>query len=242
IKRIVYDTFLFNDELSMLALRLEVLKEVVDFHVLIESNSTFTGASKPLYFSENAAMFREYSDKIIHIVIPRPLNPEPKRSMDIWNNEYYSRNSIIKYLSETAITILDDDIIIIADVDEIPHPGGIRTLQSIYRHDGSPEASRAYTFKVDTYLYSFDCYIPDKVLQYPQVSASTLRVAKQLAVASNKPDEPATSVRYHHKYDIPQPFDSLISPGGWHLSFFLSMNRIRRKLESYSHQNFKEEY
>ena len=241
-KRIVYDTFLFNDELSMLALRLEVLQDVVDFHVLIESNCTFTGASKPLYFAENSDRFRAYRDKIIHIIIPRLLNPEPKGRMDVWNNEYYSRNSVIRYLSETTNTINDEDIIIVADVDEIPHPDGIRTLHSIYQHEGSHEASRAYTFKVDTYIYSFECYVRDKVLQYPQVSAATLRVAKHLAAAANKPDEPATSVRYHHKYDIPQPFDSLISPGGWHLSFFLNMNRIRRKLESYSHQNFKEEY
>lgn len=239
-RRLVFDTFLFNDELSMLALRLDVLKDVVDVHVLIESNSTFTGKQKPLYFAENAHLFN--TTKIQHVIIPRPLHLHPRLVMDVWNNEYFSRNSVIMYLSEMTKTIHNDDIVIIADVDEIPRPDAIQTLQSFYRHDGSPEAKRAYTFKVDTYLYTFDCYVDERVLRFPQVSASTLQIAMQLAKAMNKPKEPATALRYNHKYDIPQPFDSLISPGGWHLSFFLSVDRIKRKLDSYSHQNFREKY
>ena len=33
-----------------------------------------------------------------------------------------------------------------------------------------------------------------------------------------------------------------IGAGGWHMSFFESLERIKRKLESYSHQNFADQF
>jgi hypothetical protein len=37
---------------------------------------------------------------------------------------------------------------------------------------------------------------------------------------------------------VPLPLEAVIYPGGWHLSFFESVQRIQRKLESYGHSNF----
>ena len=34
----------------------------------------------------------------------------------------------------------------------------------------------------------------------------------------------------------------MIYPGGWHLSFFESIQRIKRKLSSYGHQNFAAQF
>ena len=49
----VYDSFQFFNELDILKLRMNVLKDVVDYFVISESTVTFSGDPKPLYYNEN---------------------------------------------------------------------------------------------------------------------------------------------------------------------------------------------
>ena len=53
----VYDCFSFFNELDLLEIRLNVLKDVVDKFVLVEATRTHTGRPKPLYYEENKARF-----------------------------------------------------------------------------------------------------------------------------------------------------------------------------------------
>jgi len=65
----IYDCFTFFNELDLLEIRLNVLKDVVDRFVLVEATQTFTGRPKPLYYKENAARFAAFADRIIHVVV-----------------------------------------------------------------------------------------------------------------------------------------------------------------------------
>ena len=65
----VYDCFSFFNELDLLEIRLNVLKDVVDKFVLVEATRTHTGAEKSLYFKENEARFSAFRDRIVHIVV-----------------------------------------------------------------------------------------------------------------------------------------------------------------------------
>lgn len=65
----VYDCFQFFNELDILKIRLNVLSPVVDRFVISEATETFSGLKKPLYYEENKAMFAEFQDKIIHVVV-----------------------------------------------------------------------------------------------------------------------------------------------------------------------------
>ena len=64
----IYDLIIFNDEIELLQLRLEYLRPYVTQHVLIESNTTFTGNPKPLHFLENANDFSNFN--IISFTLP----------------------------------------------------------------------------------------------------------------------------------------------------------------------------
>ena len=57
-----------KNELDILKLRLQVMNPVVDYFVISEATTTFSGISKPLYYEENKEMFREFEDKIIELV------------------------------------------------------------------------------------------------------------------------------------------------------------------------------
>jgi len=53
----------------MLELRLTELYDYVDHFVLVESDKTFAGDPKPLYFEENKSRYEKFLPKITHIVI-----------------------------------------------------------------------------------------------------------------------------------------------------------------------------
>lgn len=104
----IFDCFPFFNELEVLKIRCEELKNLDVTHVLIESSKTFTGLEKPLYFTENKDKFSQYN--ILNIVVDLPETKDP------WERERYQRNYIHNILSNIAN---DEDIIIVSDADEI---------------------------------------------------------------------------------------------------------------------------
>ncbi|MDR2816458.1 MAG: hypothetical protein LBB62_07130 [Proteiniphilum sp.] len=114
---LVYDCFLFFNELDILEMRLNILSGIVDKFVLVEADKTFSNMQKPLFFENNQDRYLQFLDKIIYIKIID--YPEYK---DAWNMEYYQRNKIIE-----GIRCCDtNDTILVSDVDEIPNPNTIK--------------------------------------------------------------------------------------------------------------------
>jgi len=106
----IIDCFPFFDELDVLEIRLNELKDVVDVHVLSEATLTFTGKFKPLYFDENKDRFKEFN--IHHVII------SDYSSMSISSPRSMDRGQ--KQLGIDAAMELDPDILILSDADEIP--------------------------------------------------------------------------------------------------------------------------
>ncbi len=139
----VFDCFTFFNELEILDIRLNTLNDVVDKFVLVESNITHSGQTKPLYFDINKEKFKPYLDKIIHIVVD-----DMDRLKGDWTREKYQRNSIMNGLKDVAA---DEDIIFISDVDEIPNP-------------------RAMITKLEDEIYGFEQRLFYFYLNYEQLS------------------------------------------------------------------------
>ena len=109
----IYDCFTFFNELDVLEIRLNVLKDVVDKFVLVEAGETHTGKPKRLYFKENEERFGAFKDKIIYVGIEKFPSGH-----DAWWNENYQRNMIVEGLKGAS----PDDAVMISDLDEIPNP------------------------------------------------------------------------------------------------------------------------
>lgn len=103
---------MFYNELELLEIRLDELKDAADRFVIVEAARTFTNQPKPLYFNENREMFSEFLDRIEYVLIE---NFDGCNSA--WECELVQRNAIIKALKNCT----DDDIIVISDADEIPN-------------------------------------------------------------------------------------------------------------------------
>jgi beta-1,4-mannosyl-glycoprotein beta-1,4-N-acetylglucosaminyltransferase len=65
----IVDCFIFYNELDILKKRLRYLDSVVDKFVLVESTATFRGIPKELYYQNNKDIFKEWNDKIVHVVV-----------------------------------------------------------------------------------------------------------------------------------------------------------------------------
>ena len=126
-----YDCFPFFNELDLLEIRLNVLKDVVDRFVLVEAGETHTGKTKPFCFAANRDRFAAFADRIVY----RRIEKFPA-GHGAWWNENYQRNEISKVLSE--IGVRDEDDILISDLDEIPNrmPSGVGPARRASRSSG----------------------------------------------------------------------------------------------------------
>lgn len=106
----VIDCFPFFDELDLLEIRLNELKDVVDVFVLTESSKTFSGNEKPLFFGNNRERFKDFN--IVSTVYCDEISCHPME------RERRQKQSNLDYAYDNIFE--PGDIIIQGDCDEIP--------------------------------------------------------------------------------------------------------------------------
>lgn len=109
----VWDCIIYNGERDALDLRLNILRNVVDFHVLAEAPYSFSGEPKPMYF----ARAQQSRPRVVWQPMMRDALPGS------WDNEYALRERAVEYVRKHADS---EDLVILADVDEIPNPYQLR--------------------------------------------------------------------------------------------------------------------
>src|SRR5208282_5388986 len=87
----IYDTFMFFNELEILKIRLSELYDTVDQFVIVEAPLTHKGDPKPMYFADNLSQFSAWMDKIRYITIQDlPRDASGPRETN-WNDGAYKR-------------------------------------------------------------------------------------------------------------------------------------------------------
>ncbi len=241
----IYDAFLFFNELDLLEVRLEMLYDHVDYFIISECDTTFSGIPKPFYFEDNKERYSKYLDKIIHI-----KNENSGEINNIVNNhEGEKRNifdSILKFYYEIKDTPLTgngmphwcrdflhrefvkigmsecdgEDLIIFSDLDEIPDPTKLKL-------DGE-----SYLIHMKNLIY------------FINVENTTDKWWGSIVTKyKNLKDKPLNKVRNEMKgYNIIGNTNdltfSIIENGGWHLTFMGGTNRVQEKIRSYGHQEY----
>jgi len=209
----IVDGFIFYNELDLLTYRLNILNDVVDYFVIVESTHTHVGNPKPLFFEENKHKFVQFSHKIIHIIVDdfpyKVPNIDYSRS-EQWKNENFQRVAITRGFDKLHLN--DDDYLMVSDLDEIPDPKVLADIKS-----GRNEISTA-TLGMDFYYYNllskFDKWEWDKTV------ILTYKKYKELGMTCEQ-------LRGQNFYRI--------YPAGWHLSYFGDAKFIKNKIEQFSH-------
>lgn len=117
----IYDTFMFGDELDILECRLRELESVPDLmHVIVEAEIAHRGYSKPLWYAENRERFSAWSDRIIHVAVRAGELPGGD---DPWSRELAQREFAKRGLTGAGWL----DTVLHGDCDEIPDAGTLLT-------------------------------------------------------------------------------------------------------------------
>lgn len=212
----IIDCFIFYNELELLTYRLNILNEFVDYFILVESTHTFTGKQKILYYNENKNLFEKFNKKIIHIIVNDFPHKYPYINIQYneqWINEHFQRNCISRGLYKIN-NLSYTDVIIIADLDEIPDPNVLDSVKN------GKLIINMNTLLMDMYYYNLNTKHENKwsfckiitYQNYLQIDRQCNKIRNINCIA--------------------------IKNGGWHLSYFGNQTYIKNKINHFSHQEF----
>jgi len=218
----VYDCFIFFNELDLLEIRLNTLDEFVDYFVLVESTITHSGKDKPLYYRDNKDRFSKFSNKIIHIVV------EDTPNGNSFERDVFQKNCMIRGLKNCD----DDDLVITSDLDEIPNPRALSEVIKNCQHD------KVYHFAQDLFYYFLNLKeISGNLLSYTgefQGVSEKKWLGSKLCKFKFLKDKPVSILRHPEMKNV----GVRVPQGGWHFTYLGGEEKIKTKLESFSHQEF----
>jgi beta-1,4-mannosyl-glycoprotein beta-1,4-N-acetylglucosaminyltransferase len=241
----IYDSFLFFNELDLLEIRLEVLNDHVDYFILSECDTTFSGLPKPFYFEQNKEHFSKFLNKIIHIknynsgeihkiennhqneksiIFEKIINfyqeikesPLTGNGLPHWCRDFLHREFVKLGMHKCE----DEDLIIFSDLDEIPNPEKIKL-------DGD-----SYLLHMKNLIYYINKEnITDKwwgsiVTKYKNLKEKSLNKVRNEIKGYNILGN-TNDLRFQ-----------VIENAGWHFSFMGGTERVQKKIISYGHQEY----
>jgi beta-1,4-mannosyl-glycoprotein beta-1,4-N-acetylglucosaminyltransferase len=255
-KRKIYDSFLFFNELDILEIRLNELNDVVDYFILVESSITHQGTPKPFIFEENKERFKKFLNKIIHIKVedtPNNFIIPPTEFEDTfdgnflkntWNHintttsfnkltqPHYGRIFFQRECQKRGmINCKDEDIILSSDVDEIPNPEYLKRLDEFFN------PNELYTFNQSKHCYYLN------VLFYSHIDNSS----NNREINTNWKGTRMGSYKILKNYSFnllrSQDNNDLIN-SGWHFSYVGGSNIVEEKIKAsdgsgYSNEAFQ---
>lgn len=222
-RRKVYDLFMVNNEIDMLKIRLNELYRFVDYFVILEANTTFTGLPKSMISDTTwETDFGSLKPKIIR----RTLIDPGLQSTVTWDHEDLQRNAmfdqVLPMLSGAQKPEIGD-VIIVSDVDEIPRSETLTVLRNC-------DFPRRLTLRSRFYYYSFQWLHRGEEWAHPQVT--TYADKKTIRPANLRNGEGGTVLSnwlaFKDKADLWN--------ASWHCSFcFSTLEATLRKISSSSH-------
>lgn len=226
----LYDCFIFFNELDLLEIRLNELDSVVDKFVIVEADKTFQNTKKGFVFEQNKERYKKFLHKIIHIKLTKyPLFLPIINPFTPWKLEFYQRDSIVKGLAGCQ----PNDIVMISDVDEIPNPSVIKQ----YLDNG---VNDIYGLKMDMFMY----YLNNKLI-FDDGSNMSKEESKDgiwhctamlpYRLLKKKPYKiRKTIMRTKRRGEVYK----IIPNAGWHFTYLGGAKKIIEKLESFSHTEY----
>jgi len=214
----IIDTFIFNDELDLLNVRLEMLYDVVDYFILVESDETFKRNRKPLYYTENKNNFSKYNDKIIVITNNSLKFKSIEHNEGSFKREKFSRDIIKESLIN--LNLDENDIVLHSDLDEIPNPKFLMLVKNTMYN------FTILSIQMELYYYNFET-----IDVHTKWYGTYLIYYKHLQ----------NTISYYRNTRIQHPWNiniHLDEPNvyGWHFSYFGDYQLIRSKLLSFSEE------
>jgi len=221
----IIDCFIYFDEDLLLDLRMNLLNDVVDKFVIVESAITHTGLQRKLKF--NIENFKKFKNKILYYPIKNLIIDQNIKLKKNWSSFHLVDQSIRNYIKNCISSFQDNDLIIISDIDEIPNPEKIKEFN---------QKKKYAFFEQDLYCYKFNL----KNISQPHWYGSRICIKKYL-----KSPQWLRNIKIKKKNNFIKNFflnHQIIKNGGWHFTSLKSPKDLVVKLKSFAHNELVKNY
>ena len=234
----IYDCFMYFDEDLLLDLRFNTLNKFVKKFVIAEATYTHNGTKKKLNFDINK--FKKFKDKIIYIIVDKQpdnilkiLDSETKEQkgekliLNGMARDYFQRENLSRGFQEA----LNDDLILISDLDEIP---------DLNKMDLSKINNKIIIFEQKMFYYKLNLFYQDytwlgtkAVRKKNLITPQWLRNVKGKNYPKWRLDTLFSKKKYTNLY--------FIKNGGWHFTCLRTAEELEKKLLNFAHHYEYEE-
>ena len=235
----------YGDEL--LELRVNLLRDTVDYFVISESDATHSGIRVELKFEQAAQKLDLPMDKIIYVKDHVPDDPEVLDidRINTYQNQWESAEQLLRSqqararerqqkdaLMQIIHRFRDDDVFIVSDYDEIINP------RENWRY--LADRCRAVSDRIYKLPFVFletraDLRVHDRATGAPAHWSRSVYMATKAHLQKANPNQIRSEV------DIPFEIHHITENGkiiqdlGWHFSWMGGAAKRRVKIESYAH-------
>ena len=213
----------FDCEEWMLEIKLNELGNIIDHFIIVEGAYTLQNTPRTQCFHSimrSNDRISQWAHKIAYVYDDHPIP-----GFVYWEAEVYYRNLIGLAGLERIVNLTRDDLIIVTDMDELPHPAFLSVLKT---HDG---------FRTPINLHMLWSYYSYKWTNTASWPVNAIVSVAELARAGNRTNQ----VR----------FDLLSSPDGWstgpamivgwHCSWCMPTARFIDKMAHFAHSELNQD-
>jgi len=205
----LYDCFLYNNEIELLDIRLNLLSNLVDKFVIAWSPYTFTGLKKIESFPYDLPIMNELNDRVELVIL------DQIEGKNAWAREAYSRNALLKGIA----TADPEDMVMISDIDELPRPSSLMFIKN------QGVLSKPLTLIQDYYNFK---------LNYQHVHGRQVIWAGP--VIQRRGSITSLQNLREQRWELMTKPSYSIDHAGWHFSYLTKSQSVKEKLKHFSHQ------
>ena len=223
---------MYFDEDLLLDLRLHSLNKFVKKFVITEATYTHNGAKKKLNFDINK--FKKFKDKITYIVVDK----QPDNILELSNDDdkiargeklilngmardYFQRENLYNGIKEA----LNDDLILISDLDEIPNLNDLKS--SSINNNIIIFEQKMFYYKLNLFYKDFKWQGTKGVKRKNFISPQWLRNIKGKKYATWRIDTFFSNKKYTNLF--------FVKNGGWHFTCLRTPEELEKKLLNFAH-------
>ena len=230
----IYDCFMYFDEDMLLDLRLNVLNKYVKKFVITEATYTHSGKKKDLNFNINN--FEKFKEKIIYKIVdkkPPSLlelikeDSTETRGKKLILNGYARDNFQREALVDGLKDALNDDLVIISDLDEVPNleATNFKNIQNkiiIFKQ-------KMFYYKLNLFYENFNWFGSKACRKKNLISPQWLRNIKSKKYSPLRIDLWFSKKKYSDIF--------YVNNGGWHFTNIRSPIELQKKLLNFAHHH-----
>ena len=211
----IFDCFTFYDENFLVNSRFEILNDVVDYFVIVESKYDHQGKKKDINFKLKNSKFRNKIRYIIH-------DEKNLVSVKGWEAEKSQREKLFLGITDAD----SDDVILFSDSDEIPNPKLLKNLS--LKNKFAIFMQKFFVYKLNIFNQYETPWEGSRICKKKDLKSFTHLRKNILKKNLNKP---FWKFNYEKKIKI-------INNGGWHFNNLYSVETISKKLKTFPHHEF----